>query len=158
MIRERFGRSVGAWQEAAESGGLRPGDGYVVGWRSADACRRLAATGYDVVVAPGQAYYLDMADDAGWTTPGASWAGTTSFADVCGFEPDAGWSPGERTRLLGVQGCLWTEHAGDETALLDRLFPRLDAIAERAWTGRIVGGPAALAWRSARMSGTAGRR
>jgi N-acetyl-beta-hexosaminidase len=48
-----------------------------------------------------------------------------------------------------VQACLWTEHVHDEASLRDRLFPRLDAVAERAWTGSIVGGSPSLARRSA---------
>lgn len=150
-VRARTGRCVGAWQEAADSGGVRPGDGYVVGWTSAAASRGLAAAGHDVVAAPGEAYYLDMAVDDRWETPGASWAGVTSLADVCAFDPVAGWDATEREHLLGVQACLWTEHVRDAATLWQRLFPRLDAVAERAWTGRIVGGPADLAARSAAL-------
>ena len=135
LVAARTGRSVGAWQEAAESGGLQPGDGYVVGWRRAADCRALAAAGYDVVVAPGEAYYLDMAVDDGWNTPGMSWAGATSLADVQAFDPAAGWTVSERSRLLGVQACLWTELVPDEPTLWQRLLPRLDAIAHRAWHG-----------------------
>jgi hexosaminidase len=148
-IRARSGRAVGAWEEAAHVGGAEAGDGYVVGWRSVAVNRELAALGYDVVVAPGQAYYLDMALDDDWSTPGMSWAGSTSLDDVCAFDPEEGWTSGERARLLGVQACLWTEHVHDEAALRDRLFPRLDAVAERAWTGSIVGGSPSLARRSA---------
>ena len=147
-IRTRTGRAVGAWEEAAHVGGAAAGDGYVIGWRSVAVNRELAALGYDVVVAPGQAYYLDMAVDDAWSTPGMSWAGSTSLADVCAFDPEDGWTSGERARLLGVQACLWAEHVHDEVALRERLFPRLDAVAERAWTGSIVGGPPSLARRS----------
>lgn len=154
LVRGRHGRRVGAWQEAAESGGILPGDGYVVGWRTVAASRELAARGHDVVVSPGQAYYLDMATDGEWATPGASWAGATSLADVCAFEPDAGWSDDERAHLIGIQACLWTEHVHDEAALADRLFPRLDAVAERAWTGSIVGGAHSLASRSSSIGRT----
>jgi len=135
LIRERTGRRVAAWQEAGESGGLRPDDGYLVGWRSADDCRALAAAGYNVVAAPAEAYYLDMAVDDGWNTPGMSWAGATSLADVQAFDPAAGWTVSERSRLLGVQACLWTELVPDEPTLWQRLLPRLDAIAHRAWHG-----------------------
>ncbi|MCB0967659.1 MAG: family 20 glycosylhydrolase [Ilumatobacter sp.] len=147
-IRERAGRAVGAWEEAARTRGAVPGDGYVVGWQSIDINRELAARGFDVVIAPGQAYYLDMAEDTAWDTPGMSWAGSTSLADVCAFDPEAGWSPAERARIVGLQACLWTEHVHDEAALRDRLYPRLDAIAERAWTGSIVGGATSVARRS----------
>jgi len=148
-IRERTGRRVGAWQEAAQSGGLAPDDGYVVGWRTVEVCRELAAAGFDVVVSPAQAYYFDIAVDDDWTTPGASWAGRTSLQTVCEFDPAAGWSDAERAHLLGVQACLWTETVHDEQILERFLFPRLDAIAERGWTGSIAGGWQALARRAA---------
>lgn len=135
MVHERAGRKVGAWQEAAESGGLESGDGYVVGWRTADDSRRLAAAGFDVVVAPGEAYYLDMAVDDRWETPGMSWAGSTSLAEVQAFVPGSGWTGSERQHLLGVQACLWTELVPDEATLWQRLLPRLDAFALRAWHG-----------------------
>jgi len=151
-IRERTGRSVAAWQEAAESGGIEPGDGYVVGWRTVASSRQLAAAGYDVVVSPGEVYYLDMAIDDEWPTPGASWAGTSSLAAVCEFDPEAGWSEAELSHLLGVQACIWTEHVRNERLLHEFLFPRLDAIAERAWTGRIEGGWRSLAQRSTRIA------
>jgi hexosaminidase len=151
-IRERVGRRIAAWQEAAESGGVAPGDGYVVGWRTAAASRELAAKGYDVVVSPGQAYYLDMAVDDDWWTPGASWAGSSSLDTVCAFDPEEGWSDAELSHLLGIQACIWTEHVHDERKLDEFLFPRLDAIAERAWAGRIEGGSQSLALRSEQIA------
>lgn len=153
MIRERTGRRVGAWQEAAQAGGVIPGDGYVVGWRTVEVCRELAASGFDVVVSPAQAYYLDIAVDDQWSTPGMSWAGSTSLERVCEFEPDKDWSDAERAHLLGVQACLWTETVHGERALWDFLFPRLDAIAERAWAGRIDGDANSLRQRAAAVAG-----
>ena len=53
-----------------------PGDGYVVGWKSADDARRLAGLGLRRRRRAGaEAYYLDMAADADWWSPGTSWAG-----------------------------------------------------------------------------------
>jgi hexosaminidase len=145
------GRRVGAWQEAAESGGVRPGDGYVVGWRTARDARLLAEQGHDVVVSPGSAYYLDMALDDDWGSVGASWAGSVPLERVCEFEPDRGWSADARRRLLGVQACVWTEHVRDVATFDHLVFPRLDAIAERAWTGHVVGGAPSIARRAAAM-------
>jgi hexosaminidase len=149
IVRERAARAVGAWEEAACSGGVRPGDGYVVAWRTVAASRRLAAQGYDVVVSPGQAYYLDMAVDDDWWSRGMGWAGSTSFEDVCEFDPAVGWTEGEVDHLLGVQACLWTECVHSERILAEFLFPRLDAVAERGWRGSIAGGPASLRQRGA---------
>jgi hexosaminidase len=134
LVRTTTGRRVGVWQEAAESGALRPEDGYVVGWRSSADCRRLAAAGYDVVAAPAEVYYLDMAVDHAWGSRGASWAGSTSVGDIEAYDPTAGWSAAERAHLLGIQACLWTEHVHDRAILTELLHPRLDAIAGSAWT------------------------
>ena len=111
----------------------------------------LADAGYDVVVSAPDAYYLDMATDDSWTSPGASWAGTVGLEDVCAFEPDAGWSDEARQHLLGVQACVWTEHIQSAATFDELVFPRLDAIAERAWLGRIEGGAPSIATRAAAM-------
>jgi hexosaminidase len=133
LVRRTTGRQVGVWQEGAESGSLAPDDGYVVGWRSAEGCRRLAAAGYHVVAAPAEVHYLDMAASTEWYEPGAGWAGSSSLADIEWFDATAGWSDGERGNLLGVQACLWTEHVPDRPTMERLLFPRLTAIADRAW-------------------------
>jgi len=134
LVRATTGRQVGVWQEAAEGGALAPGDGYVIGWKSAADCRRLAAAGHDVVAAPAERYYLDMAASADWDAPGTAWAGHSSLADVEAFEVDRDWTASERAHLLGIQACAWTEHAPDRPSLERLLFPRLDAIAAASWT------------------------
>jgi hexosaminidase len=131
LVRRTTGRLVGVWQEAA--GALAPDDGYVVGWRSAEGCRRLAEAGYPVVAAPAERYYLDMAASADWYEPGTSWTGSSSLADIEAFDLTAGWSAAERARLLGIQACLWTEHVPDRPTMERLLFPRLTAIADAAW-------------------------
>ncbi len=128
------GRITGAWEEAAAGGGIDKADCYLVGWRDVAAGRRLAAAGYNVVVAPAQACYLDMAAAEDWYEPGAAWAGWASPATTYAFSPGEGWSAAERARLLGVQACIWSEAMGDR-AVFDRLvFPRLSAVAEAGWT------------------------
>ncbi len=105
LVRRTTGRLVGVWQEGAESGALSPDDGYVIGWRSAESCRRLAAAGHHVVAAPAEAYYLDMAASGEWYEPGTSWAGHTSLADVASFDaggPLVGRRAGEPARRAGL--------------------------------------------------------
>jgi hexosaminidase len=128
------GKITGAWEEAAQGGGIDKANCYMVGWHSVEASQELAAEGYDVVVAPGQAYYLDMANGEDWHECGAAWAGWSSPEKTYNFEPSAGWNATERGKLLGVQACIWSEPMTDR-AVFDRLvFPRLSAIAETGWT------------------------
>lgn len=128
------GRVTGAWEEASHGGGIDKANCYLVGWRDTASSRSLAAAGYDVVVAPGQAYYLDMANSPDWHECGAAWAGWSSVEKAYRFEPAEGWSAAEQAQLLGVQACIWSEPMSDR-AVFDRLvFPRLSAIAETGWS------------------------
>ena len=149
MIAATTGRGVAMWEEAALAG-VEP-SGYAVAWTSADAGVRLARAGHRVVMAPGQTNYLDMAPGRAWELPGGSWAGNVTLADTCTFDPTIGWADDIVDLLHGVQACIWSEHIADLDILDTLTFPRLDAIAERGWTGRIVGGPEALADRSAAL-------
>lgn len=128
------GRITGAWEEASHGGGIDRTNCYLVGWREKATAQKLAGEGYDVVVAPGQAYYLDMALDEDWNECGAAWAGFSSVEATYRYEPDADWSDRERQHLMGVQACIWSEPMSDR-AVFDRLvFPRLSAIAETGWS------------------------
>jgi hexosaminidase len=128
------GKITGAWEEAAQGGGIDKANCYMVGWHTVEASQKLAAEGYNVVVAPGQAYYLDMANGEEFDECGAGWAGWSSPETTYAFDPTAGWSDSERKKLLGVQACIWSEPMTDR-AVFDRLvFPRLSAIAETGWT------------------------
>ena len=126
----------GGLARGRRSGALQPGDGYVVGWKSADDCRRLAAGGHTVVVSPAEVYYLDMAADTAWDSPGTNWAGHSSVAAIEAYDPTAGWTSAEQACLGGIQACIWTEHAVDRPTLERLLFPRLDVIAAAAWRTR----------------------
>lgn len=128
------GKITGAWEEAALGGGIDKDNCYLVGWHKKESAQRLAAEGYQVVVAPGQTYYLDMANGPDWHECGAAWAGWSSPETAYSFVPNEGWSAAETANLMGVQACIWSEPM-NERAVFDRLvFPRLSAIAETGWT------------------------
>ncbi|ANH05527.1 beta-N-acetylhexosaminidase [Shinella sp. HZN7] len=129
-----LGCVTGGWQEAAHGGVLDKASSYLIGWRDVPVSARLAQEGYDIVVAPGQAYYLDMGQSTDWNEPGAGWAGSPSPRDTYDFDPVEGWTGEQLAHFKGVQACIWNESMADR-AIFDRLvFPRLSAIAETAWT------------------------
>jgi hexosaminidase len=133
-ILRRLGRKTAAWEEAALGGGVAAAGAYLVAWRRSESGRALAAAGYDVVLAPAEHAYFDMAQRDDFWEPGASWAGTVPLAATYGFDPGGDWPEDLRPRLVGVQSCLWSENLGDR-ALFDHLvYPRLSALAETAWT------------------------
>ncbi|WP_217569835.1 beta-N-acetylhexosaminidase [Mesorhizobium sp. GbtcB19] len=125
---------TGGWQEAAHGNVIDKTKCYLNGWRSVEVSAALAGEGYDMVVNPGQVYYLDMANSPEWSEPGAAWAGWSSPEKLYGFDPVEGWSEAQRKHFLGVQCCIWSEPMTDR-AVFDRLiFPRLSALAETGWT------------------------
>ncbi|MDR3471182.1 MAG: beta-N-acetylhexosaminidase [Devosia sp.] len=133
LLAER-GCLTGGWEEVAHGDVVDKQKVYLVGWRSVEVNAALAGRGYDVVVSPGQAYYLDMSQGTEWSEPGAGWAGWSSVEKTYEFEASQGWSEAQKQHLLGVQACIWSEPMTDR-AIFDRLvFPRLSAIAEAGWT------------------------
>lgn len=125
---------TGGWEEAAHGNVIDKGKSYLVGWRNVAVSAALAGEGYDIVVAPGQRYYLDMANGVAWSEPGAGWAGWSGPRETYDFDPVEGWTDEQKKHFLGVQACIWSESMTDR-AIFDRLvFPRLSAIAETGWT------------------------
>ncbi len=135
LLREA-GRVTGAWEEGAHGGGIAPTESLMFAWRNTSIGGALAAAGYDVVMAPGQAYYLDMALGPDWAEPGAAWAGHSSVENTYRFDPVTGFAPEHRARLRGVQCCIWSEPMRDRRVFERLVFPRLSAVAETGWTPR----------------------
>ena len=129
-----LGRHTGAWEEAALGGGIDATDSYLVAWRKTASGISLAEQGYDVVLAPAEAYYLDMAQSEDWWEPGLSWAGTVSPETAYAFDPGSDWPDAAKSHLLGVQANLWSENLYDHRLVDHMTFPRLAAVAELAWT------------------------
>jgi hexosaminidase len=128
------GAVTGGWEEAAHGDAVAKDKSYVIGWRNVEVNAALAERGYDIVVSPGQRYYLDMANGVAWAEPGAGWAGWSGPQETYEFEARAGFSEAGLKHLLGVQSCIWSESMTDR-AIFDRLvFPRLSAVAEAGWT------------------------
>ena len=131
-----LGKRTGAWEEASLGGGVDADGSYLVAWRKSASGLALAEAGYDVVLAPAEHAYFDMAQSDEFWEPGASWAGTVPLAASYAFDPGGDWPEAMRARLIGVQSCLWSENLHDKTLFDHLVFPRLSAIAETAWTPR----------------------
>ncbi|WP_296098222.1 family 20 glycosylhydrolase [uncultured Agrobacterium sp.] len=135
MLAER-GRSMAGWDEVSHGGGVDPDGTLLMAWRAPEVGVELAKEGYDVVMTPGQAYYLDMVQDEAWQEPGASWAGTVPPHHTYHYEAVGDFPEDLKPRLRGVQACIWTEHFLNRDYFNHLVFPRLPAVAEAAWTPR----------------------
>ncbi|WP_306336821.1 beta-N-acetylhexosaminidase [Streptomyces sp. KL118A] len=124
------GRIPTAWAESGE--GLPP-EFTVMTWRDPEHTRLALKRGHTVISCHHRAAYLDYAQSADPAEPRAQPGAVVDVRAVHGHElPDDTGSAGE---LLGMQAQLWTEFA-PTAGHVDRLaFPRLCALADRAWHG-----------------------
>lgn len=128
------GKVMVGWNEIAHGGGVPPEDTIVMAWENPAVGIALAKEGYDVVMTPGQAYYLDMVQSDDWLDNGAGWAGSVPPAQSYAFEAEGDFPAELRHRMRGVQACIWCEHFTTKAWFNDLVFPRLGAMAEAAWT------------------------
>ncbi|MFL0693117.1 MAG: beta-N-acetylhexosaminidase, partial [Agrobacterium tumefaciens] len=133
MLAER-GRKLAGWDEVSHGGGVDPEGTLLMAWQKPEVGLDLARQGYDVVMTPGQAYYLDMVQDEAFQEPGASWAGTVPPKHTYTYEAVAEFPAELAARMRGVQACIWCEHFLTRDYFNHLVFPRLPAIAEAAWT------------------------
>lgn len=127
-------------------------------WGVADRAYRLANNGYQVVLSPGTHLYFDHPHEAHPQERGYYWATRFSSLDkVFGFMPDNLYANADSTRrgepiadlerllgralpklqrpenILGIQGQVWSETIRTSAQLEQMIYPRLLALAERAW-------------------------
>lgn len=129
----QHGRTPVGWDEIMSA--HPPKNTVVFWWRHnrPDSLKQALASGYDVVLTPRSPCYFDYPQDKsypkiGWglyNTPEAVYSGPKIPADI---------SPAQRRQILGVEGCVWTEHIASKSYLEFKLLPRTAALGEMAWT------------------------
>jgi hexosaminidase len=133
MLSER-GKKLAGWNEVSHGGGVDREGTLLMAWEKPEVGIELASEGYDIVMTPGQAYYLDMAQAESWGEPGASWAGFTPPEKTYAYEAEGELPEELRGRMRGIQACIWGENFVSRAYFNRLVFPRLPAVAEAAWT------------------------
>jgi hexosaminidase len=128
------GKVLVGWNEVAHGGGVPPEGTLLMAWENPEVGIELAREGYDVVMTPGQAYYLDMVQGPEWLENGAGWAGPVPPEKTYAYEAEGDFPADLRARMRGIQACIWCEHYTTTAWFNDLVFPRLCAVAEAAWT------------------------
>jgi hexosaminidase len=128
------GRKLAGWNEVSHGGGVEREGTLLMAWEKPEVGIALAREGYDVVMTPGQAYYLDMAQAEAWAEPGAGWAGFTPPEKTYAYEAEGELPDSLKDRMRGIQACIWSENFVSRAYFNRLVFPRLPAIAEAAWT------------------------
>jgi hexosaminidase len=129
----------------------------VWGWGAEDLGYRLANAGYEIIMSNASALYFDLAYEKDPEEGGLYWAGFVGTRTAWEFLPydlfrtarldilgnpidvaryaDAARPTAEgRGNILGMQGQLWSETLVEPSRLESMAFPRILALAERAWT------------------------
>lgn len=128
------GKTLVGWNEVAHGGGVSPESTLLMAWENPAVGIDLARQGYDVVMTPGQAYYLDMVQGPDWLENGAGWAGPVPPKQTYAYEAQGDFPPELQHRMRGIQACIWCEHFTSAAWFNDLVFPRLSAVAEAGWT------------------------
>ncbi len=126
------GRRLIGWDEILE-GGL-PASATVMSWRGTQGAIEAAKLGHDVVLSPAPQLYLDQmqsdrADETTGRLPSMSLESYYAFEAV----PKA-LDARQAKHVLGMQANVWTEHMPTLRHIEHAVFPRMDALAEAAWT------------------------
>ena len=144
-------RAIG-WDEILE-GGL--GEGAMVqswrmaGWQSSSADGKIAKSpvvraaeeGHDVVASSLPYTYFSLPSSTNETTvyrrPAAKYGAgeLVPLEKVYAFDPCEGVPASLRSRIVGSEGCNWTEGTRDYENLKAKMWPRTAALAEVLWTG-----------------------
>ncbi len=139
----RHGKRPIGWDEMAQ-GGLPPGS-LMMHWRSwlGDSAVVVAArNGHEVVRTSIDALYfrppqaLNPRESQGSPLP-------EYLHRVFRYQPiPAALTPVEAQRVVGVEGCIWTEDVATEADAMQTLLPSLAPLAEVAWSGPGTTAPA----------------
>jgi hexosaminidase len=130
----KFGIRPAAWEEAARGANGGIGNNAILfSWTGQGPGIDAARAGYDIVMSPAQNVYFDMAhtgDKGDW---GAAWAAFVSLEDTINWKPIPEGAEDIAPRVIGVEGCFWSEFTTSDTEMMPMLAPRILGVASKAW-------------------------
>lgn len=131
------GKVMAGWEEIAGENSSLAAPLRVYIWNTNkinQAYKKSAREGYEVIMAPAENLYFDLAYNNNPSEPGLYWAGFTDTFSAYSFKPiDA--EQGQSDMIIkGVQGQLWSELIDSRERLDYQTFPKIAGLAELAWT------------------------
>lgn len=127
-------KTVIAWDEIME--GYTPEDAVIMSWHGTECGEIAVMNGKPAVMTPSSHLYFNKYQGDMESEPLAM-TGFIPLKKVYDLKPmPEGLSKEQENLVLGVQACLWTEHIEKESQLDYMLMPRLQALAEIAWTNK----------------------
>jgi hexosaminidase len=135
------GIQTGFWHEMSAAGSGKANSYYNI-WLTSDAntdtIDSLLDRGQNLVISNASFLYLDMPYAMHADEPGLPWAGYVNTKSIYHFDPLDCWAltAGQSSQVLGIQAQLWSETVFTSGLMDYYTFPRLLAVAERAWNKR----------------------
>ena len=158
-IIDRYKIPVGGWHEALLDSDHQPiqemaGQPRVAyAWTHDNIGYELANTGFEIVICDAAHLYFDLAYSTDASEPGLFWSGFVNERTALSINPENISLPGDenllsininnptsltvkgRSRILGIQGHLWSETIMNPALIDYYLLPKIYGLAERAWSG-----------------------
>ena len=118
------------WDDAIDSG-LDRNQTLIHWWRAdhPESLNKALETGYGTIISPWDAFYFDYIQDLKCKEGHLAWEQQVNSLDEI-----YAYNLGDDQSVLGIQANLWTERVQTGDRIDYMVFPRLIAIAERAWT------------------------
>ncbi len=123
-----------AWEEAAKGSNGGIGNGALLfSWTGQGPGLAAARRGHDVVMCPAQHVYFDMAHTSAPEDWGAGWAASIALEDVVNWKPVPDGAEDIAHRIVGIEGCFWSEFTTHDAEMEPMLAPRILGLANKAW-------------------------
>lgn len=133
---ESKGRKIIGWDEILE-GGLAP-SATVMSWQGLEGGIAAAKMKHEVIMTPEKYVYLDYYQSYQDNEQIAA-GGFTPLSKIYGYEPvPEELSEKEAIYIKGVQANLWSEYVNTTEKAEYMIFPRIIALAEIAWTQKML--------------------
>lgn len=120
---EDKGKTVIAWDDVTD--GKLDSKLRIMYWRDwvKDAPEKAAANGNSIIFTRWDLFYL------------SGQYSDQHMQDLLEFDSSKAYSPEVNSKIIGFQGCVWTEEIPSEAEFEAMVFPRLQALSEVNWSG-----------------------
>ena len=126
------GRKMIGWDEVLNEN--LPLDNSIMVWQSEEQIESAVNLGHSVVLAPNQFLYFDHHQFIHYTKDPYSYFGFSCCTLRMVYEFNPFGMTNKKEKIMGIQACAWAEKMFDFKNVQWKVFPRLCALSETAWT------------------------
>ncbi|HNV31203.1 MAG TPA: family 20 glycosylhydrolase, partial [Cyclobacteriaceae bacterium] len=125
------GKQMIGWEEIAQAN--IDNNAIAQHWTSEEYAQEAASKGARIIMSPSKKVYLDMQYDSA-SKLGLHWAAYIEVDESYNWDPASRVEGIDKSMILGVEAPLWSETIATMDDIEYLLFPRLQGVAEIAWS------------------------